>query len=1026
MRRKIQDLIRGKFEYDRPVLLFEEEELVFAVIEGEDFSGSFRIRSSSDTPVRGIVTCENPQIRVETAEFEGKEARIFFTFLAGQTTEGEEESGCFVVTADCGEYLLPYRVQITRHYLSSSIGKIRTLNDFTNLASLNWEEALKVFSSPFFCNIFHENAEFYTLLYHGLTKTRCSSHEMEEFLIASGKKKRSLFSVEQHEMEFSVQDRPLESFLKIRKSEWGEVRIRVSCDASFVNLEKHHLQMYDFRGKHTELAIQVIPRLMHRGKNYAVITLENCFQKEQVVIRAALEESELNRTIAGKRRQMDSVMEQAYLSWRLGKKSDAEWKEEMLRILGQARILQPDSRWLTLCAAYVYLSVGENEKAEEQLLAVPRSIRSAKTPLGAFYQYLIALEEKDFEEELRVRLKEVLLRYRRHPLIHWVILQADDSLRRNPQRKYQAIRRYMTENDSASPVFYLEAALLLRENPELLNSQDPFDYRMISWMAKHNLLTGMLSLLIQSMAAGQKSFSRSYFRVLTRCYKQFGDGGMVKTICVYLIHTNCYGEVFFPWFQRGIEQGLKIAGLYEAYLLSWTRAMGELPKEVIRYFSMNSSLPSRKKAMLFAYIVRNRRRLEKDWPAYMVMVKNFAAKELAKGQMNEDLAIICEELRRLMKKEEWDQIRQESEYCYKVHTTGRGFSVVRVLQNVPEMISQRAVLQDGQAYIYLCRRPYVILYEDTSGVLYTSKDSCRLSKMLTGGSIYGPEGARPLPEGEMPAGQKTDDAAERLRRMAGSIDEMTGLLLETGGKRQFCISCAQQIMIRMLFTGYLGERHEEIFRIIEKDPDSEELRIAYATVLARSFLMRDYPLPETVGQYLGERLGGHVRLNAYCEAAFLKKYISCSEYGETVEELLRQKLFEGIYFDFYEDAPPELVRKYLLMDLAVAVCFDDPEKALYLVLPGGKRESMREVLPGLYTFPLRILPGEQISYSVVDVDGNVSASGKKERKEQEAFLDNTRTGRLAALSDIHVDTKARYEYAKLSDLADLLFVPVKE
>ena len=32
MRRKIQDLIQGKFEYDIPVLLFEQEELCFSVI----------------------------------------------------------------------------------------------------------------------------------------------------------------------------------------------------------------------------------------------------------------------------------------------------------------------------------------------------------------------------------------------------------------------------------------------------------------------------------------------------------------------------------------------------------------------------------------------------------------------------------------------------------------------------------------------------------------------------------------------------------------------------------------------------------------------------------------------------------------------------------------------------------------------------------------------------------------------------------------------------------------------------------
>ena len=412
----------------------------------------------------------------------------------------------------------------------------------------------------------------------------------------------------------------------------------------------------------------------------------------------------------------------------------------------------------------------------------------------------------------------------------------------------------------------------------------------------------------------------------------------------------------------------------------------------------------------------------------MVMVKNFAVKELAAGHMNDDLAIIYEELRRTMDPQEWNQIKKESEFCYKVHAMGGNVSAVRVLQNVPETIRQRTVIQDGQAYIYLFRKPYVILYEDTSGVLYTTKDSCRLSKMLTGNSIYGSGNERPLPKSGEAAGQKADYDMARLNRMEGSIDEMSELLLQTDGKKSFRISCAQQIMIRMLFTGYLGERHGEIFQILLGDSESEGLLISYATILSRSFLMKDYPLQDSVYHFLGEQLLRHGRLNIFCETAFLKQYLSepADAYKEPAEEILKRNLFDGIYFDFYDRISPGLRRKYLLMDLSVAVCYDAPEQSLYLMLPGGVREAMREVLPGMYTFPLRILPGETISYSIVDVDGSVQAAGRREGKESEPFLADTRTGKLSALGDTRMDTKAQYEYAKLSDMTDALFVPVKE
>ena len=67
----------------------------------------------------------------------------------------------------------------------------------------------------------------------------------------------------------------------------------------------------------------------------------------------------------------------------------------------------------------------------------------------------------------------------------------------------------------------------------------------------------------------------------------------VRTICGYLIKCNQYGDVYFSWFQKGIAQHLKIAGLYEAYILSWNKANGMLPNEVLHYF-FQKQLPSGK------------------------------------------------------------------------------------------------------------------------------------------------------------------------------------------------------------------------------------------------------------------------------------------------------------------------------------------------------------------------------------------------------------------------------------------------
>ncbi|MCD7920984.1 MAG: DUF5717 family protein [Clostridiales bacterium] len=1045
MRRKIQDIIRGKFEYDRPSLFLEEEGLRFSVVEHETYSGSFHLRSSTEDAIRGLVTCEHPNMRILTPEFDAALSEIRFEFSGEMVEEGENETGVFVVTSSSGEYLFPFTAQISRHYLSTSIGKIKTLNDFTNLCSLNWEEALEVFRSPFFTNIFHKDAAYYTLLYRAVTQIKSTSHEMEEFLIAAEKKKRSVFSVPDPEKTYYVRDRSIHVSVEVKKSEWGYCDIRISCEDDFIRLGKKRLQMYDFSGKHTEFDILILPEHMHAGRNYAVISLENAFQTERIVLTCISgsrpaeqmtlpcvgKEDGTQHSPSRKKQTCFYDLECCYLSYGLGEKTEAEWIQESTDIILQASRMELQSRWLHLFLAYICWKAMDLTRMEELLRTIPRNSRKARTPLGAMYLYLtVLLNEADGEDgdrpEALSRIREIHTRYRRHPAVNWILLQMDDSLTRNPMRKYETISRYMKQS-SPSPVFYLEAARLLQKNPELLNSRDEFDHRLIGWMSRKNLITQELGLRIQGMAQGERSFSGSYFRVLCKCCKRFGDEGYVKAICVYLINMNRYGEVYFPWFKRGVEQHLKIAGLYEAYLLSWSRSMGELPMEVIRYFSMNSTLPARRKAMLFAYIVRNRGRLKKDWPSYMVMVKNFALGELAKGHMNDDLAIIYEEIRRGMKRHEWNQVRGNAEYCYKINVDKTDFLAVRVFQGGADAEARRIPLSDGCAYIYLSQRPYVILFEDRNGLLYTGKDSYRMNKMLPGNHIRDAVSEEGSPDaGALARGAA--DAEERLGRIAGSINEMTELLLEVRAQSPQAVDYAQQIMIRMLFTGYFGEKHEQVFQILQDDPESEELVLAYISILCCSLMFRDDPLREPVYCFLAERLLQKKSLNAFGRAAFLRSHLTYHQekYEELAEQILQSYLFEGIYFPFFADLPLQIRRKYFLMGIYVLSCKDEPGKLIYAEFPDGTRERMQEVLPGLYTWPLRILPGESCSWWIVDVNGRSRQGENIQNTQVDQTVSDTRYGRLGQLKIGKQDAGEQYNYAEMCDMVNALFRPIRE
>ncbi|MCD8149253.1 MAG: DUF5717 family protein [Clostridiales bacterium] len=1078
MRRKIQDMIRGTFEHDRPSLLLEEK-LDFSVVENETYSGAFSLKSSTEEPVRGIVTCEHPAMHILTPEFDAAAAEIRFEFSGDLVTEGETEQGIFVVTSSSGEYLFPFLARISRHYPDSSIGRIKTVNDFTNLCKLNWEEALRIFSSRYFCNIFHENSEYEALVYRALTRHRHTSHEMEEFLVAAGRKARSIISVENPERTYVVRDSAIHAAVDVEKSEWGYINIRISCDEPFVSLGKKHLQTSDFTGKHAEFDFRIDPERMHGGKNYAVITLESGFQTERMILTCICKgrqpdqmrlsfvpEDDLEEhSYAWKKRRCYFLLEKSFFAYNLGTKPETEWILESIHIIQQAETAEIQSRWLNLFLAYFYWKAKDIDRMTDRMLSVPRNTRTARTPLGAMYLYLLTLNDpQEDREEAFARIRAIYAKYRSHPILTWVMLQMDESLARNPQRRYQWIRQYMTAY-SDSPIFYLEAAKILQAYPEILNSQDDFDFHLICWMSKKNQISRELSVRIQGMAQGKRSFSRNYYLALGRCYKKFQDDSFVRTICVYLINTSRYGEAYFPWFKRGVEQHLKIAGLYEAYMLSWSRSMGELPPEVVRYFSMNSTLPARRKAMLFAYVVRNKNRLQKDWPAYMVLVKNFALSELSKGHMNDDLAVIYEELRRRMPAGEWNQIRNDAESCYKVTVGGRKVFSVQVVQGSenpaayageeydrdalkmqgktdaaislgkPEKRSDRTELtvkhtpvSGDHAYIYLHRRPYVILYEGADGLLYVSADGSRVSKSLPGNSLLGSDQNGAATEEPMIGKHMRRSDGERLERMEGSVDEMTDLLLAARDSRFPVVAAAQQLMIRMLFTGYLGERHEEVFQILQNDSESEELLQAYVSTLSRSFMLSDYPLPGAVYHFIGDRLLQNKRMNPWCMTAFVRVHLRYREekYDLTADRILKTSLIQGNYFPFYSELSDEKKRRYLLIGIYVISYQDRERQTFYVELPDGTREVCREVLPGWYTYPLSVLPGEICAYRIVDVSGQTRVSESIRGADEDTAAAGTRYEKLGQMDETQTDRKAQYDYALMSDMVNVLFTPIKE
>ena len=252
-----------------------------------------------------------------------------------------------------------------------------TLNDFTNLCKLNWEEALLVFKSPYFVNVLQHDNGYLQLLYRGLTQHGRGTHEMEEFLVGCGKKKRNSIRIARPERIYKASHKIQTDFLDIEKQEWGAINLEASCDASFIRLEKHQIGMYDFIGKHAELAYQIIPGKLHAGKNYGQITLKTAFQTEAVHIEVTLPVQHPEKSAEWKSTRLRAQMEQNYLEFCREKLTAAEWKTEMELLFTEAEHIHPDNEWTLLYRIYVRLLCGEKEEADRLSRNMARTITSS-------------------------------------------------------------------------------------------------------------------------------------------------------------------------------------------------------------------------------------------------------------------------------------------------------------------------------------------------------------------------------------------------------------------------------------------------------------------------------------------------------------------------------------------------------------------------------------------------------------------------------------------------------------------------
>ena len=145
MRRKIDQLINGIFEYDKKPLHVSRERIEEEGSADTLFGGSFTVQSPTDRKVRGFLYSSNPRVAFDPPSFYGAEVHVQYQVDTNGMAPGETTAGQFTICSDRGELALPYRFRIREEKAekesdvrdAAQLGRNKAI---IQVGHFNWEE----------------------------------------------------------------------------------------------------------------------------------------------------------------------------------------------------------------------------------------------------------------------------------------------------------------------------------------------------------------------------------------------------------------------------------------------------------------------------------------------------------------------------------------------------------------------------------------------------------------------------------------------------------------------------------------------------------------------------------------------------------------------------------------------------------------------------------------------------------------------------------------------------------------------
>lgn len=687
-----------------------------SVGEGENYKDGVLVSTEGGRAFSAIVSTDNARIITERERYSGPSFMLNFGVDTAGLHGGDVVRGNIYLATDAGEYTISVILSVVVRPLESNYGTIRDLEDFTRLARNNYEEAYRVFISPAFAKILDGCDDDTKSLYRGLARNPVTYQRVEEFLVATGCKKPVTISADVEEGNFYNVAASLQNTVTIHRSGWGFLDIRAEADGDFIEIPRKRIMGDDFVGSVCEFHYIIRDDRLGKGKYFGKVIIRTHDQTIEIPVTAS-RNGPIRVDMGTISRKNLIKLTRLYVDYETDKIECKAYCTGSRSLLTAIREMGDYPTFYELYEAYVEETAGNRQAARRIMKEISsRDFKNESANTKAMFLYMghITGYLDPSQMDIVGHVREWQRRNRESFFLLWVLFRIDPDYLRSPAKKIYAMEE-LFKMGCRSPMLYIEALNLLRRDGSYMRRLNLFMRYVMTFALKRQILPRDLASRMAHLSENEKTFTQPVYRLLTGAYELYPLPELLMAIIRLLMKGMPVHAEYFKWYSLAVESDYKVTRLYEFYVETMPETYQKLlPKQIRKYFALNTMISDRKKAFIYANIIRNADRDPGTYARYEEAMREFVIKSLARKRIDTSYAVLYQTFREDLARLDLENEIAEVMFTNRIYTDDQRVREVIVCHD--ELEKEEVVqIRQGEAFASRYTPNARILFSDGRG-----------------------------------------------------------------------------------------------------------------------------------------------------------------------------------------------------------------------------------------------------------------------------------------------------------------------